>query len=252
MRTKQEIIDFLESKVGTTVPCKGNPSLDGQCVTLVKALMEFLGVPDPYKARGHAKTAISAYLNEGIADSGVGFISVFSNASMGGGYGHIWLNAGEGDGTYYEQNGQVPLKVTKGKTYSYDNVANFDKYIGDNPGNGGDMVEVPSDQFEELVRKSSLYDEFNNKGYENVGEVEKVVEGLEDDIERLEIDKKSLEQDVRDLNFDVEQLQKQIDEHECPVTGTIEIPVGAKLNGFRTEENVGGVLVVKNYLVDES
>lgn len=129
MKTKQEVINFLESKVGTKVACVGTPSLDGQCVTLIKALMEFIGVPDPYKARGHAKTAISAYLSEGIADKGAGFLSVFSNKNMGGGYGHIWLNAGEGNGTFYESNGAKPLIVTKGKTYSYDAVCNFDKYI---------------------------------------------------------------------------------------------------------------------------
>lgn len=137
MRTKQEVISFLESKVGTKVPCKGNPSLDGQCVTLIKAVMEFLGVPDPYKARGHAKTVISAYLNEGIADPGTGFLSVFSNKNMGGGYGHIWCNAGDGAGEYYESNGAKPLTVTKGKTYSYDNVCNFDKYIAENNDSNG-------------------------------------------------------------------------------------------------------------------
>lgn len=90
MKTKQQVIDWLESKVGTTVTCKGDSSLDGQCVTLIKALMEFIGVPDPYKARGHAKNCINAYLSEGIADKGTGFLSVFSNKNMGGGYGHIW------------------------------------------------------------------------------------------------------------------------------------------------------------------
>lgn len=147
MRTKQEVINFLESKVGTKVPCKGNSSLDGQCVTLIKALMEFLGMPDPYKARGHAKTCVQAYLNEGIADKGIGFISIFSNKNMGNGYGHVWCNAGEGNGVYYESNGVKPLICTKGKTYKYDNVCNFDRYIKDNPiggnkPNGGNSSPV--------------------------------------------------------------------------------------------------------------
>lgn len=129
MRTKQEVSDFLESKVGGGVECKGNPSLNSQCVTLIKALMEFLGVPEPYKARGNANTCISTYLGEGIADEGTGFISVFSNKKMAKGVGHVWLNVGEGKGTYYESNGVKPLTVTKGKTYSYDNVCNFDKYL---------------------------------------------------------------------------------------------------------------------------
>jgi len=129
MRTKQEVVDFLESKVGGGVECKGNPALDSQCVTLIKALMEFLGVPNPYKARGHAKTVITAYINDGIDDNGSGFISVFSNRDMGGGYGHVWCNAGEGNGTYYESNGVKPLTVTKGKSYLFDSICNFDKYI---------------------------------------------------------------------------------------------------------------------------
>lgn len=135
MKTKKEIIDFLESKVGTTVLCKGNPDLDGQCVTLIKALMEFLGVDNPYKARGHAKTCITAYLNEGIADPGAGSLTVYSNKFMGGGYGHIWCNVG----VNYESNGVKPLIVTKGEVYSHDNICNFDKYIINNQ-EGTDML----------------------------------------------------------------------------------------------------------------
>lgn len=144
MRTKQEVINFLESKVGQKIPCPGNSSLDGMCVTLIKSLMEFLGVPDPYKARGHAKTVISAYLSEGIAKPGLGFISVFSNKDMGSGYGHIWCNAGDGDGTFYESNGAKPLTVTKGKTYSYDAVCNFDSYIKDDTYRGYDLSNTDS------------------------------------------------------------------------------------------------------------
>lgn len=129
MRTKQEVINFLESKLGTKVPCKGNPSLDGQCVTLIKALLEFLGAPDPYKARGHANTCVATYLKEGIADPKAGFLSVFSNKNMADGYGHVWVNAGDGAGTYYESNGQKSLTVTRGKNYGYDNFCNLDKYI---------------------------------------------------------------------------------------------------------------------------
>lgn len=156
MRTKQEVINFLEDKVGTKVVCKGNPSLDGQCVTLIKALMEFLGVDNPYKARGHGKDCINTYLNEGIADPGTGFISVFSNKNMGGGYGHVWCNAGEGDGTYYESNGSVRLTVTKGQNYSYDNICNFDKYI-----KGDDMSDLDTclKQHRELVDKCNALEE---------------------------------------------------------------------------------------------
>jgi len=141
MKTKQEVISFLESKLGTKVVCVGNTSLSGQCVTLIKSLMEYLGVPDPYKARGHAKTAISAYLSEGIAKPGMGFLSVFSNKDMGQGYGHIWLSI---DGTFYESNGVKALTVTKGKTYSYDLVCNFDSYVTDNTYRGYDLTNIDS------------------------------------------------------------------------------------------------------------
>lgn len=141
MRTKQEVIQFLESKVGTKVKCVGNASLDGQCVSLIKSLMEFLGVPDPYKARGNAKDCIAKYLSEGIAKPGTGILSVYSNKDMGGGYGHVWCGI---DGTFYESNGVKSLIVTKGKTYSYDNVCNFDQYITDNTYRGYDLSNADS------------------------------------------------------------------------------------------------------------
>lgn len=136
MRTKKEIIDFLESKVGTKVVCVGNTKLSGECVTLIKSLMEFLGVADPYKARGNANTCVTTYINEGIAKSGSGVISVFSNKKMASNVGHVWVGI---DGQYWESNGDKPLIVTKGKTYSYDTVANFDAYI--TPDTNPDLVE---------------------------------------------------------------------------------------------------------------
>lgn len=168
MRTKQEVINFLESKVGTKVPCVGNPSLDGQCVTLIKSLMEFLGVPNPYKARGHAKSCISAYLSEGIAKQGTGFLSVFSNKDMAGSYGHIWCNAGEGNGVYYESNGQKPLIVTKGKTYSYDMVCNFDQYItNDTEGQNTQKTYTQAEWQQERDERNKNWDLYQSQLKEN-------------------------------------------------------------------------------------
>ena len=157
MKTKQEVINFLESKVGTKVPCVGNSSLDGQCVTLIKALMEFLGVPNPYKARGHGKDCINNYLKEGIADPGPGLISVFSNKDMAVGYGHVWCNAGDGAGTYYESNGSKPLIVTKGQNYSYDNVCNFDKYIKEEETDMSRDAELSRDHYWNTLKEISMY-----------------------------------------------------------------------------------------------
>lgn len=141
MKTKQEIISFLESKVGTKVVCVGNDSLSGQCVSLIKSLMEFIGVTDPYKARGNAKDCIANYLKEGLAKPGAGVLTVYSNKDMGGGYGHIWCSI---NGVFYESNGAKSLTVTKGKTYAYDNVCNFDAYILDNTYRGYDLSNADS------------------------------------------------------------------------------------------------------------
>lgn len=243
MKTKQEVINFLESKVGTKVPCKGNSSLDGQCVTLIKALMEFLGMPDPYKARGHANTCVQAYLNEGIADKGIGFLSVFSNKNMGGDYGHVWCNAGEGNGMYYESNGVKPLVCTKGKTYKYDNVCNFDRYIKDNPtGNnkptGGNSSPVENgkdemqtlefldcDNFETAERKLIEHLGINGKkcawgdasgentgGY--LGSERRKVKQLEEKIKQQDKDYIELDTANREANTLLAQKDKQIQAFE--------------------------------------
>lgn len=211
MKTKQEVINFLESKVGTKVPCPGRKDLDGQCVTLIKSLMEFIGVPDPYKARGNAKAAISAYLNEGIADNGAGFLSVFSNKDMGGGYGHIWCNAGDGDGVFYESNGLKPLIVTKGKTYSFDSVCNFDKYI---KGDSMSDIIVDSKTYEMLVTKATKLDEIEKTGY----------------VTKPEHDRK-----VSEMDSAIAVLQKRITDHTCPTVQTVDMGKW-ELNGMQVQE----------------
>lgn len=229
MRTKQEVINFLESKVGTKVPCPGNPSLDGQCVTLIKALMEFIGVPNPYKARGHASTCITTYLNEEIADKGLGFISVFSNKNMGSGYGHIWCNAGDDAGVFYEQNGVKPLIVTKGITYAYDNVCNFDKYIDSSEPESNNMLDC-----------QSVLNHYNVKTTDElVGMVDSQIKFLEDERNK----NNELEGKNRELQTQVESLEKQIgilnDElkilQESHWNQTIPIIEGFEANGLQVE-----------------
>lgn len=202
MRTKSEVINFLESKVGTKVVCPGRPDLNGQCVTLIKSLMEFLGVKDPYKTRGHAKTAISAYLNEGIADPGTGFLSVFSNKNMGNRYGHIWCNAGDGAGTYYESNGAKPLIVTKGKTYPYDNVCNFDKYIKED-----NMADEKIYTEAEMTKVR----EERDKNWNLYKQEQKTIEALEKDLA-------SADESIHELNSELETKDKQIAAYKGEVT----------------------------------
>ena len=127
-RTKQEVRNFLDSLVGQKVNAKAGV-YNGQCVSLIKALFEFLGVPNPYGARGNAKDAGDTYLRQGIARSGDGWLRVVVNRGMGGGYGHIWIDlANEAN---YEQNCAKALHTTKNtRPYSQrQQVVNLDQYI---------------------------------------------------------------------------------------------------------------------------
>lgn len=128
-RTKQEVQNWLNAQVGKKVKDKSASYLDGQCVALVKALLEYLGAPNPYAARGNAKDAGDSYLREGIARNGDGWLRVCVNRSMGGGYGHIWIDL-KGVANY-EQNGVRALHTTK-NTRSFaqrHQLINLDRYI---------------------------------------------------------------------------------------------------------------------------
>lgn len=138
-RTKQEVRDFLNSQVGQSVNAKSG-IYRGQCVSLIKALLEFLGVPEPYKGRGNAITVNDYLLNEGVAKDGRGWLTVVVNRSMGrifengvwNNYGHIWIDLQ--DEANYEQNGARALFTTKNtRPYSQgQQFVNLDKYIKDN------------------------------------------------------------------------------------------------------------------------
>lgn len=127
-RTKQEVRNFLDSLVGQKVNAKAG-IYNGQCVSLIKALFEFLGVADPYGARGNAKDAGDTYLRQGIARNSDGWLRVVINRDMGGGYGHIWVDLA--DEANYEQNGAKALYTTKNtRPYSQrQQVVNLDQWL---------------------------------------------------------------------------------------------------------------------------
>lgn len=119
-RTKAEIRAFLDNLVGS-VPQHPAPyntganNLSGQCVTLIKVLMDFLGVPNPYAARGNAKDVDDTLLRQGIARNGRGWLTIVVNRDMGYidgvHYGHIWIDLlNEAN---YESNGAKALTTTK-------------------------------------------------------------------------------------------------------------------------------------------
>lgn len=128
-RTKQEIRNYLDSLVGKRVVCPNNRGLDGQCVTLVKSLLAFLGCPSAWQARGNATAVASNYVRDGIAKNGKGWLQVCVNHNYARGVGHVWIDlAGE---TNYESNGAKPLTVTKG-TRGYNQaqqIVNLDQWV---------------------------------------------------------------------------------------------------------------------------
>lgn len=128
-RTKQEIRNYLDSLVGQRVVCPNNRGLDGQCVTLVKALLAFLGCPSAWQARGNATAVASNYVRDGIARNGKGWLQVCVNHNYARGVGHVWIDlSGE---TNYESNGARALTVTKG-TRGYNEaqqIVNLDQWV---------------------------------------------------------------------------------------------------------------------------
>lgn len=136
-RTRQEVRDFLNPLVGQMVNEKCG-IYNGQCVSLIKALLEFLGAPNPYAARGNARDVGDTLVRQGIAGNSKGWLNVCINRDMGlidgVRYGHIWLDLnGE---TNFEQNGSRALRTTKGTRplSQAQQIVNLDQYIseGDN------------------------------------------------------------------------------------------------------------------------
>ena len=125
-RTKQEIRDFLNAQVGKRVNWKAG-LFNGQCVSLIKALMEFLGVPNPYKARGHAKDAGDIYIREGIGKAGRGWLTVCVGKK--GKYGHIWIDLM--NEANYEQNLNGDLRTHKNTRpiSQASQFVNFDQWV---------------------------------------------------------------------------------------------------------------------------
>lgn len=147
-RTRQEVRDFLNALQGLMVNEKCG-IYNGQCVSLIKALLEFLGAPNPYAGRGNAITVGDTLVRQGIAANAPGWLNVCVNRDMGrifengvwNNYGHIWLDlSGEMN---IEQNGSRALRTTKNTRpiSQAQQIVNLDQYINEegamaNPNNG--------------------------------------------------------------------------------------------------------------------
>lgn len=155
-KSKAEIRAFLNGQVGTIAPHPGYPSLNGQCVTLTKALMEFLGVPNPYAARGDAINAGDTYIRQGLGTAGKGWLTIVVNRDMGyiGGvhYGHIWIDLQ--NEANYEANGARALYTTKNTRpiSQGQQFINFDKWVTE----ASDMAEKITEDTSKILQHAII------------------------------------------------------------------------------------------------
>lgn len=133
-RTIGEIQAYLDSLVGTKPVDQSSPALNGQCVALVKDLNSFLGVPNPFAARGNATSYATTLLNQGLASNGRGnLLTICVNHNYSGGFGHIWIDLT--NRANYESNGARALVVTKNTRpiTQAQQMVSYDRYVAPTP-----------------------------------------------------------------------------------------------------------------------
>ena len=122
--------DWASQRIGIFFPAGESDNsqgyLTGQCVSLIKWFLAEMceKVPEPFRARGHAKDFGNALVAEGLADQ-VGDLKrgdIIVWPYDGGGYGHIGIYMG--DGTVFEENvaasGQRTANFGAGIVYAAD------------------------------------------------------------------------------------------------------------------------------------
>ncbi|MGC6770501.1 lysozyme, partial [Enterococcus sp. LJL51] len=125
-KTIGEVKSFLDSLIGQITVDKSNAGLNGQCVSLIKNILEFVGAPNPYAARGNAKDIPVTYVSEGIANVGSGTLNIAVNRNGGGGYGHVWVKIGSD--SWQANWAGFPVKKNVGEDPITD-ILNLDQWI---------------------------------------------------------------------------------------------------------------------------
>lgn len=179
----------------------------GQCVDLFRYYCdEVLEIPQPDGVFGAANFWYDFYTDpilyqnfERITNTDTfipqkGDVGVW-DWGISGGFGHIGMCNGEGNTLWFksfDQNWRT-LSVSEMITHTYN------KFLGVlRPKEGGDggMVQVPNDQFEELVRKSTEYDKFVAAGYNSVDDVNSKVSALQADLNNCQRHSNELQQQL--------------------------------------------------------
>ncbi|MHC5216107.1 glucosaminidase domain-containing protein [Enterococcus sp. LJL128] len=143
-KTIGEVKSFLDSLIGQITVDKSNAGLNGQCVSLIKNILEFVGAPNPYAARGNAKDIPVTYASEGIANVGSGTLNIAVNRNGGGGYGHVWVKIGSD--SWQANWAGFPVKKNVGEDPITD-ILNLDQWIstvgGESNGGSGQYSKGP-------------------------------------------------------------------------------------------------------------
>ncbi|MEI5995384.1 lysozyme [Candidatus Enterococcus mansonii] len=150
-KTIGEVRSFLDSLVGKVTVDKSDSGLNGQCVSLIKNLLEFVGAPNPYAARGNAKDIPNTYVSQGIAKVGAGTLNIAVSRNGGGGYGHVWVKIGS-DSWQANWNG-FAVKKNVGEV-SITDILNLDQWIStsNTPSPGGKATTLGT-KGEALIKK---------------------------------------------------------------------------------------------------
>ncbi|MGG5343350.1 hypothetical protein [Enterococcus sp. AZ192] len=158
-KTLGEVRSFLDSLIGKVTVDKSNSALNGQCVSLIKNVLEFVGAPNPYAARGNAKDIPSTYTTQGIAKVGSGTLNIAVNRNGGGGYGHVWVKIGSD--SWQANWAGFPVKKNVGEDPITD-ILNLDQWISNgNISTSGELFDMPC--FFEVEGDPTLY-YFDGKG----------------------------------------------------------------------------------------
>ena len=179
---------FVDKWLGKKIDWDGY--YDGQCMDLYHQYVhECLGLEHPgasaaYKLWGYTWKDYDKKTNTSTAVPQKGDIIIW-NTNAGGGYGHVavYLTGDVNSFTSLDQNWPTLSKVTK-TNHNYQNIYGWLRPKG---GNMSDDISLPKKTFEELVSKSSRFDQFVQAGYGSATEVKQ----LESDLRKSIDDKQS-------------------------------------------------------------
>ena len=184
---------FISKYLGKKVDFDGY--YGGQCVDLYRQYVkDVLGFPQSPGVGGAAEIwdSASPEYYEFIKNTPLGIPErgdiVIWNRRVGGGFGHvaIFLDGDVNSFTSLDQNWPTLNEVTKTK-HNYSCVIGWLRPKEDSMPDTG-MVELPSSKFEELVTKSTRWEEVLKLGYTSAAQIKVDVENYKKDIKNLKED----------------------------------------------------------------